>query len=89
MKKKNNNNTTTQKKEKSKASKKTTTGTTTRTMSVETGSSFPPPSVVNTDMLDNALKCLTVANLVRSFAHNNHYVEQVIRYADLISGGNR
>ena len=68
---------------KPKPSKKTaTTGVSTRIFTAETGTSFN--STTDTVVLDNVIKCMMVANLVRQFAPSDEKCARIVRCADLL-----
>ena len=62
---------------------------TTRTFTAETGASFPiigNEAAASNNLLNNTLKCLTVANFVRSFAAGDSAVAEVVRCSDTLCG---
>ena len=63
-----------------KPTAKTTATSTTRVLTAETGTSFNGPN----HLLDNVIKCLVVANLVRH--HTDPKCQRVVQCADLLAG---
>jgi len=66
--------------------------TTTRTLTADTGASFPPAEEIEKDsassvILDDVLKLLTISNLVKSYEGSCAACAQVIACSNILCGG--